>query len=516
MAGNIHSLSNRVKAISRLSQNSTETRNSGETQETTDDVEATMRTLFPSTNGQLASIQANRNETRVLAEHGALSTPDRPYPENTERFMPNRKYGVKKRQRNMKNSSSKKSKSNEQRTVLKDVILLHGPKQDKVPRGIARESLFALGFTTTLELSHTMEEGEIRSLLEEKFKNKLKSISRKGNKFQFVRAINSKIIPLENTKQERQAPCDGRLLKHISGQGPLYIRANEDISAPLQPYLNSKERRHEKNVNTDDEIESETSTGDEEAIMQNTMHKPCPTPTIRVDLSNLDDGATTGKDSGANCDPLPATRESLTTIPSTSAALVPEQLICVRCPTCEGSFSRHEIEDHADGCAEAAWTGSEHLMYARLMADIETDDQHPLEDQLVAEDDNLDLSHQQDNWDPTPEDGSPADIKAELVSMLQTLQTNLNTQTSRINVRRTSVLDDYIDARKRCHWLHPENRIRVVFIGLILVGKNVNFVLVSKFALKKLHFTSKSTWITYSVGSGRSKIFISVKQNILA
>ena len=108
--------------------------------------------------------------------------------------------------------------------MLKDVILLHGPKQDKVPRGVAREALFALGFTMTLQLSHTMEESEIRSLLEEKFKNKLESISRKGNKFQFVRAIDSKIIPLENTKQQEcQAACDWRLLKNISNQGPQYI-----------------------------------------------------------------------------------------------------------------------------------------------------------------------------------------------------------------------------------------------------------------------------------------------------
>jgi hypothetical protein len=83
---NLQNLSNLVKAISRLSQNSTETRNSGATQETTDDVEATIRTLFPSRNGQ-----ANRNEIRVVAEHDALNTHDRRYPANAERFVPNRK-----------------------------------------------------------------------------------------------------------------------------------------------------------------------------------------------------------------------------------------------------------------------------------------------------------------------------------------------------------------------------------------------------------------------------------------
>ena len=468
MAGNknLQSLSNLVKAISRLSENSTESHNGGETQESTNDVEAAIRTLFPSTNG---STQANRDETRVAAEHGALNMPDRRIPENTERFVPNRKYGSRKRPRNLKSSTGKKPKCNEQRTVLKDVILLHGPKQDKVPRGMAREALFALGFTTTFELSSAMGESEIRSLLEEKFKSRLDSISRRGNKFQFVRAINSKIIPIENfNQQEGHATCDGRLLKHISGQGPLYIRANEDISAPLQAYLNSKQRRDEKSDDTDNEIESESSTGDEEAIIRNTMHKikPCPSPIVRVDLSNLDDDAAPGEDNVLRCDPSHTTGESLlNTMPLTSTPLATEQPIRVRCPTCEKSFLSHEIESHADGCAEAAWTGSEHLVYARLMADIEADDQDLPGNQSAPEENGLDPVHLHYDVETTADDESPADIKPELIGTLETLQTNINKRTDRINVQRTSVLDDYIDARKRCPWMHPENRLRVVFIG---------------------------------------------------
>ena len=99
------------------------------------------------------------------------------------------------------------------------------------------------------------------------------------------------------------------------------------------------------------------------------------------------------------------------------------------------------------------------------MADIETNDEDPLENQSAVEENNSNLVHQQDNLNLTTNGGNPADIKAELISILQTLQSNLNEHTNRINVQRTSVLDDYIDARKRCHWMHPENKIRVVFIG---------------------------------------------------
>ena len=88
-------------------------------------------------------------------------------------------------------------------------------------------------------------------------------------------------------------------------------------------------------------MELESSTADEEAIMRNTMYMPSPTPIVRVDLSNLDDAAAPDEDSVPNCDPLPATGESSTSVPSTSTVLAPEQLIRIRCPTCEGSFSNH-------------------------------------------------------------------------------------------------------------------------------------------------------------------------------
>ena len=207
-------------------------------------------------------------------------------------------------------------------------------------------------------------------------------------------------------------------------------------------------------------MQSESSSGDEEVIMQNTMRKPCPTPI--VDLIHLDDVAP-GEDGMHNCDLLPARKKSSTIICSTSTTLAPEQPICARCPTCEGSFLSLQVEHHADGCAKAAWSGSEHLMYARLMADIESNDLLT-ENQSVEKNDS-ELVHEQDNCDPTPDDGSPADIKAELIDVLQTLQTNVNTKINRINVQQTSILDGYVDARKRCHWMHPGNRIRVLFIG---------------------------------------------------
>ena len=104
-----------------------------------------------------------------------------------------------------------------------------------------------------------------------------------------------------------------------NSQETLKIRSAKSPSATNseQAYLDSKQKKHEKDENTDDEAES--STGDEEEIMQSTMHKPCQAPIVRVDLSNLDDAASPGEQ------PLPAARDLSTSMPSTSTALAPEQ-----------------------------------------------------------------------------------------------------------------------------------------------------------------------------------------------
>ena len=41
----------------------------------------------------------------------------------------------------------------------------------------------------------------------------------------------------------------------------------------------------------------------------------------------------------------------------------------ISCPTCHEKFANHEIEEHADMCAESLWTGSEQH-YVNLMSDI--------------------------------------------------------------------------------------------------------------------------------------------------
>ena len=116
---NLQSLSNLVKAITRLSQNSSDGNDEGSEDM---NVEETIRSLFPSTNGQacVASPQQgiSQSNSRVLPNCGESSsnTPDRRICESSERFVPNRNYGGKKRSKALKNNSTKKPRNSEQRT----------------------------------------------------------------------------------------------------------------------------------------------------------------------------------------------------------------------------------------------------------------------------------------------------------------------------------------------------------------------------------------------------------------
>ena len=194
----MHALSNLMKAISSFQQSQKGNQNlqSSETatnssNSTHNNVEAAIRTLFPSINGAAEaaqnrsseSVESNRPDNEPIVE-----SVDRPVG-HRQRFQPsqNNQPRGKKRAKSTK-APAKKNKHVGQRSTIKDVILLPGPKFDKVPRGATREGLSSNGFVTTLELIPTMSVQEIREILEEKFRRKLLR-SKNIPKFEFVRAI---------------------------------------------------------------------------------------------------------------------------------------------------------------------------------------------------------------------------------------------------------------------------------------------------------------------------------------
>ena len=467
----MHALSGLVKAISAFQQSSQNIESTVTTQSsqnsTSNDVETAIRSLFPSTNGTAATVQNASSESessRRDNQTNVVNSVDRQFVGQRARFQQSQNYQPrgKKRAKSTK-VNAKKTKHVEQRSTIKDVILLPGPKFNKVPRGATREGLYTNGFVTTLELIPTMSEQEIRENLEEKFKRKLLG-AEKVPKFEFVRAINSKIICAR--RQDCQS-YDGRLLKHISGQAPLYIRATTDISSSLNMF-------NFKNEESSDGSQSNEEEVDEQDIIKSTMFKKEQKPCV----VHIDDSDTNTTVSFLHGSTLPSTsnEQACTSRHPTSreqaclqhpgqTALQPtlakevETGPFVSCPTCDGQFEINEIEEHADRCAESTWHESERLIYANLMSSFENNSDTEMQH---------DETHTQSE---APEEtvsasgGTHEISRGKLIEVIQELQKNVGMSTNRINVQRKTVLADYLNTRKRRPWFKPEDRIKVVFIG---------------------------------------------------
>ena len=173
----MHALSGLVKAISAFQQSSQNVESTETTQTVqnaaSSDVESAIRLLFPSTNGTVATVQNTTSESKG-SNQTSVNSVDRQFVGLRARFQPSQDYQPRSKKRAKSTSvNAKKTKQVEQRSTIKDVILLPGPTFNKVPRGATREGLYSNGFVTTLELIPTMSEQEIRTNLEEKFKRKL-------------------------------------------------------------------------------------------------------------------------------------------------------------------------------------------------------------------------------------------------------------------------------------------------------------------------------------------------------
>ena len=173
----MHALSGLVKAISAFQQSSQNVESTETTQSlqnaANNDVETAIRLLFPSTNGAVAMVQNPTSESNG-SNQTCVNSVDRQFVGLHSRFQPSQNYQPRGKKRAKSTQvNAKKTKQVEQRSTIKDVILLPGPTFNKVPRGATREGLYSNGFVTTLKLIPTMSEQEIRTNLEEKFKRKL-------------------------------------------------------------------------------------------------------------------------------------------------------------------------------------------------------------------------------------------------------------------------------------------------------------------------------------------------------
>ena len=432
-------LTNLIKAVTNVTDlsSSRTTSNVSNSNEETSGVESAIKRLFPSTDQATHATVSNQSKARENGEssygsHFEEGIPDRRPVSNITRFDPNSVYKPKSAKR-AKSSTSKAPNAKKQRNTtasnerksVKDVILLPGPKVSNVPKGVAREELFVRGFTTTFELSTFMSEEEIRTILEAKLKDKLGESW--GPKFTFVRAVGNKIIAPQLSESE----CyDGKMIKHFSGQGPVYIRANKDISSLLIQWKR-------------DATESSSDEDDDDALTCSTpVQTQLPTPSCNLITTS---GAAQPSTSNASSHSLSNQRK-------------------VRCPTCRYSFPPEDIEVHADGCAEEKFGSFDENKYNELMMDSFDANNHGdivchQEPSAIVIDDDDGISN-----DELPL-LTPENHKSKIIDAVTKLNTLVPEQKNRYHIRRKTVFDDYVNTRERSKWMEPENKLKVSFIG---------------------------------------------------
>lgn len=116
-----------------------------------------------------------------------------------------------------------KATKGNQNSAIKDIILLPNPNISSVPRGRKREELYVRKLVATaFEIFGDMSSSEIYNSFKTEFSNQLN-----GNDFEIVRAVGNKIV-----SSNVAGGIDGRVLKHLCAQGPVYLRCK----IPLETY----------------------------------------------------------------------------------------------------------------------------------------------------------------------------------------------------------------------------------------------------------------------------------------
>lgn len=131
---------------------------------------------------------------------------------------------------------------------------------------------------------------------------------------------------------------------------------------------------------------------------------------------------------------------------SSSATISSPSITYHQCPTCYGVFSQGEIESHADACADA-WVDP--IGDPDGVVEIQND-----EDEKQCNEDATD----------TPRESSEVNLET-LKNEVSNLRSACGCElTNRVSIRRRSIFQDYMDARKK-KWFKPKSLIKVTFVG---------------------------------------------------
>ena len=206
--------------------------------------------------------------------------------------------------------------------MLKDRFMLPSPTASKVPRGRKREELSAKGFVSfAVQLNINMTQAEVEGIIFSEFGNKLAKCSEPS--FEFLKAVNEKLIK-QDTKE-----WNGKVVKHMTGNGPLYVRSMQGL--PMDP---------------DSDLDS--SDDDGESLQRNSkpiIHYFQPKASTSQESITPENAPISA---GSHCltskSSSGITQAQVSVTPSSSSSSTSDQQpLAVQCPICEKSFSQRFI-----------------------------------------------------------------------------------------------------------------------------------------------------------------------------
>lgn len=268
-------------------------------------------------------------------------------------------------------------------------------------------------------------------------------------KFEFVRVVGNRIVEPQVSRR-----LDGKMIKHMAGQGPIYLRCCHKIETDFN-WIEGTNNAATSEEDTDTELD--ISAFPKEYIPSN----------IQDDKENTVQSSTTISMASTStaCLEIPTTNAGLE-IPTTSLPPFSHDSQCevldvdqyfkkeeatvgsgVLCPTCNSMFPLQEIELHADICCERNMP-IEEFTYTNLM----------LEMQGNSTTGNLEASDI-----AFPEEDAIEPL-CNIDAILKDIVNKVDQKTVRIDVRRKYLWDDYVEAQKR-PWVKKECSLKIVFLG---------------------------------------------------
>lgn len=304
--------------------------------------------------------------------------------------------------------------------ILKDIFLVPNPKASKVPRGKAREELCSNGFVSfAVSLNTAMSEQDVMQKVVVEFANKFALCQDKG--FEFMKAVNDKLIGQD------QKVWNGKVLKHMTGVGPLYIRSREYIPLHCQLSL------------SDSESDAEDADVQPTCLLK---YFKSPIGTNQSDVSPDAVLSCSSKEEGPVGMPIQShihtDTKVATCIPSTSSQ--------EECPISHLYFDKDNLNEHANMCADRISM----IAYNELMSGV-SDEEVPV---FSATDD---------------EEFNPPELQNDRVSLkdvIKHLSVNIDQELkeNRIDVRRKSAWKDFCGIRNRRKF-SLNAKLKVRFIG---------------------------------------------------